>query len=98
MKTLQFTRDEKKDRVTVPCAGGEKSVYSHCAYCRHCKGIWTGSRLAPVPQSEALADVRRGAAADESLMNAAMIFNSLVRDGSALECDAGESEGFKGLY
>jgi hypothetical protein len=98
MKTLQFTRDEKKNRVTVGCADGEKSVYSHCAYCRHCKGIRIGNRLSPTPQSRALADVRRGSAGDESLMNAAMLFNSLVRDGTALDCDAGESEGFKGLY
>ena len=47
---------------------------------------------------EALNAVRRGAAADENLMNAAMMFNSLVRDGSALDCDDDTNEGFTGLY
>ena len=38
MKTLPFQRDENKSRVTVACADGDVSVYSHCAYCSHCKG------------------------------------------------------------
>ena len=98
MKTLQFARDEKKNRVTVGCADGNVSVYSQCAYCRHCKGIWVGKRLAPAPQVQALADLRLGSSGDEALMNAAMMFNTLVRDGSAVECDDNANEGFRKLF
>jgi hypothetical protein len=98
MKTLQFERDAKKNRVTVPCAEGNVSVYSQCAYCRHCKGIWAGKRLAPAPQVKALADLRLGSSGDDALMNAAMMFNTLVRDGSAVECDDDANEGFRKLF
>lgn len=98
MKTLPFQRDEKKSRVTVDCTDGVVSVYSHCTYCRHCKGVRIGNRLAPSPQGQALNNVRRGVAADESLMNAAMMFNTLVRDGGAIECDDDNNTGFLGLY
>jgi len=98
MKTLQFERDAKKNRVTVPCADGNVSVYSQCAYCRHCKGIWAGKRLAPAPQVKALADLRLGSAGDDTLMNAAMMFNTLVQDGSAVECDDDANEGFRKLF
>ena len=98
MKTLSFERDEKKSRVTVACADGSISVYSHCAYCRHCKGIWIGKRLTPTPQMEALNAVRRGAAGDENLMNAAMMFNTLIRDRSDIECDDDGNGGYLGLY
>jgi hypothetical protein len=98
MKTLPFQREEKKDRVTVACADGNVSVYSHCAYCRHCKGVRAGSRVVPTPQMQALNDIRRGVSADENLMNAAMMFNTLVRDGSAIECDDDANNGYLGLY
>jgi hypothetical protein len=99
MKTLAFQRDEKKNRVTVACADGEVSVYSHCAYCRHCTGVRVGNRVVPTPQMQALSDVRRGSSsADENLMNAAMLFNTFVRDGSAIECDDDANRGYLGLY
>jgi len=100
MKTLPFHRDEKKDRVTVACADGDVSVYSHCAYCMHCKGVYVGNRPVPAPQNQALTDIRRGAsgAGDENLMNSAMMFNSLIRDGSAIECADDANEGFRKLY
>jgi hypothetical protein len=98
MKTLPFHRDEKKSRVTVTCADGEISVYSHCAYCRHCKGIWVGKRLVPSPQIQVLSEFRKGSAGDDSLMNAAMMFNTLVRDGSSLDCDDDENQGFMRLF
>ena len=94
MKTLPFHRDEKKNRVTVTCADGEISVYSHCAYCRRCKGIWVGKRLVPSPQAQALSDLKRGSAGDDTLMNAAMMFNTLIRDGLSVECEDGENHGF----
>jgi hypothetical protein len=98
MKTLPFHRDEKKSRVTVTCADGEISVYSHCAYCRHCKGIWVGKRLVPSPQIQVLSEFKKGSAGDDSLMNAAMMFNTLVRDGSSLDCDDDENQGFMRLF
>ena len=95
MKTLLFQRDEKKNRVTVTCADGDISVYSHCAYCRHCKGIWVGKRLIPSPQIQALSELKKGSGDDNSLMNAAMMFNTLVRDGASLDCDDDENQGFR---
>ena len=98
MKTLPFQRDEKKNRVTVTCADGDISVYSHCAYCRHCKGIWVGKRLVPSPQIQVLSELNKGSVGDDSLMNAAMMFNTLVRDGSSLDCDDDENQGFRRMY
>ncbi|MFY9800501.1 MAG: hypothetical protein WAK10_04555 [Methanoregula sp.] len=98
MKTLPFQRDEKKSRVTVTCADGDISVYSHCAYCRHCKGIWVGKRLVPSPQIQVLSEFKKGSSGDDTLMNAAMMFNTLIRDGSSLDCDDDGNEGFRRLY
>jgi hypothetical protein len=98
MKTLPFQRDTIKNRVIVECAGRNVSVYSSCAYCRHCQGIRVGIRLAPSPQIKALNDLRQRGAADEVLMSAAMMFNTLVRDGTSVECDDDKNEGFQKLY
>jgi hypothetical protein len=98
MKTLLFERDEKKDRVMVSCADGPVSVHSKCSYCRHCKGVYIGKRMAPSPQADALNGIRHGTGADENLMNAAMMFNTLVRDGQAIACDDDSMNGFAGLY
>jgi len=98
MKTLSFQRDTAKNRVTVVCATGSVSVYSTCAYCRHCQGVRVGNRLAPSPQVKALSDLRHLGVADETLMNAALMFNALVRDGAAIECDDDTNQGFQKLY
>jgi hypothetical protein len=98
MKTLPFQREISKNRVTVECVTGNVSVYSNCAYCRHCQGVRVGSRLSPSPQVKALNDLRYLGVADETLMNAALMFNTLVRDGSAIECDDEKNEGFQKLY
>lgn len=98
MKTLPFQRDERSDRVTVECADGTVSVHSRCAYCRHCVGVMVRNRLMPAPQREALAGIRKGTTTDDALLNAAMMFNTLVRDGSAIECDDDANEGFRSLY
>jgi hypothetical protein len=98
MKTLEFVRDTKKDRVTVACADGMVSVSSKCAYCRHCTGIVVGKRVAPAPQKEALDAIRKGMGSDEGLMTAAMMFNTLVRDGNAIACDDDANTGFAKLY
>ena len=98
MKTLEFVRDEKKDRVTVACADGMVSVYSRCAYCRHCRGVVMGKRVAPSPQAEVLDAIRQGKGSDENLMNAAMMFNTLIRDGKAIACDDDANTGYVALY
>ncbi len=98
MKTLPFVRDEKKGRVTVACADGMVPVSSRCAYCRHCTGIVVGKRVAPAPQKEALDAIRRGSGSDDTLLNAAMMFNTLLRDGSAIACDDDTNAGFVKLY
>ncbi|MFA4824432.1 MAG: hypothetical protein WC593_04665 [Methanoregula sp.] len=55
-------------------------------------------RLNPTPQQQALNEIRKGSASDDNLMNAAMLFNTLVRDGSAIECDDDANKGFAGMY
>jgi hypothetical protein len=98
MKTLEFVRDEKKDRVTVACADGMVSVYTRCAYCRHCTGVAVGKRVAPAPQAKALDAIRQGKGSDDTLMTAAMMFNTLIRDGNAIACDDDADTGFAKLY
>ena len=98
MKTLPFQRDPAKNQVNVDCAGGSVSVYSSCAYCRYCRGIHMSNRLVPPPQIKALADIREHGASDEILMTAAMQFNTLVRDGSAIECADEKNEGYQRLF
>jgi len=98
MKTLLLTKDAGGNRATVNCADGVVSVYRSCAYCEHCKGIRIGPRLYPTPQDQVLQDMKRGAASDEALMNAALQFNQMVRDGTAIECADQQDKGFKPRY
>ncbi|MDD1702958.1 MAG: hypothetical protein LUQ31_08280 [Methanoregula sp.] len=98
MKSLQFQRDPTKNSVNVECAGGSVSVYSTCAYCKHCAGIRVGNRVVQAPQAKALIDMRQRGASDETLMNAAMMFNTLVRDGTAVECNDEKNEGYLKLF
>jgi len=57
-----------------------------------------GGLPGPIPRVKALSDLRNLGVADETLMNAALMFNALVRDGSAIECDDDTSQGFQKLY
>lgn len=98
MKILPIHRDKTGNRATVDCADGVVSVHSKCAFCVHCKGVRVGPRMYPSPQEQAYRDVRRGASPDETLMNAAMQFNQLVRDGSDIECDDDGNTGFSPRY
>ncbi|MDK2916890.1 MAG: hypothetical protein PWR25_1447 [Euryarchaeota archaeon] len=98
MKILEFHRDGASDRVKVACAGREVSVHSYCGYCRHCAGVRVGKRTIPTPQRQALSGVRLSGSPDENLLNAAMMFNSLVRDGTAIECEDDAGEGFRSMY
>ncbi|MDD1676768.1 MAG: hypothetical protein LUQ40_03420 [Methanomicrobiales archaeon] len=98
MKTLPLQRQEESNRVTVDCAEGEVSVYTHCAYCKHCAGVVVRRRMMPSPVPQALRDIRRGSAPDDVMLNAAMMFNTLIRDGNAIECTDDINEGFRSLY
>ena len=98
MKTLEFDREKKPNDVMVECADGWLSVYRYCAYCIHCSGIRVGRRVMPSPQKQRLEGVRRGVATDEDLFNAQMMYNTLIRDGSAVECDDDKNEGYRPLY
>ena len=98
MKTLPFHQDEKKQHVSVDCADGQLSVYRYCAFCTHCTGIRVGNRVIPSPQKQAMTDIRTGGSGDEVLLQAAMMFNTFVRDGSAIECDDDANQGFASLY
>jgi hypothetical protein len=82
----------------VDCATGEVSVYRMCAYCSHCNGVRMGPRVYPSPQEQALLAIRQGKAQDEALMEAAMQFNTLVRDGEAIECSDNLGEGYSPRY
>ena len=53
-----------------------------------------GKRLVPSPQIQVLAELKKGTANDDSLMNAAMMFNGLIRDGLSLECEGDGNQGF----
>lgn len=98
MKTLPLSKDASGNRAMVDCADGEVSAYRHCAFCEHCKGVRVGPRVYSSPQEQVMRDVKRGAAADEALINAALQFNQLIRDGMAIECADEENEGFKPRY
>jgi hypothetical protein len=98
MKTLLIRRDEKKTKAAVDCATGEVSVYRMCAYCSHCYGVRVKSRVCPSPQGQAFQAIRQGKAQDEVLMEAAMQFNSLVRDGEGIECSDDAGEGYSPRY
>jgi hypothetical protein len=98
MKTLPFKREESKNDVLVECADGWLSVYRNCAYCVHCAGVRVGKRLLPSPQRQKMEAVKRGATGDEDLLNAALMFNTLVRDGDAIECDDDANKGFRTMY
>jgi hypothetical protein len=98
MKNLALLRNPPSDKVTVQCADGEVSVYTHCAYCTHCSGVRVGKRTIPSPILQSYREVRRGTGPDEALMSAAMMFNTVIRDGDAIECDDDGNEGFSSLY
>jgi len=98
MKTLPFQQDEQKQHVAVDCADGRLSVYRFCAFCVHCSGIRVRDRVIPSPQKQALDNIKTKAASDDTLLNAAMMFNTLIRDGEAIECDDDANEGFVPLY
>ena len=98
MKTLEISWDAKKNRATVVCAEGPVSVHRNCAFCIHCKGVRIGQKQYPAPQETVMKSFSSSGSNDEALMSAAMQFNTLVRDGTAVECDDDGDCGFKSRY
>lgn len=98
MKSLPFTRPEGKDDVLVECADGWLSVYRKCNACIHCSGVRVGKRVMPSPLRKRMEEVKRGRAPDEALQEALIMYNTLIRDGNAIECDDDENEGFRTMY
>ncbi|MDE4908879.1 hypothetical protein L0665_09700 [Methanogenium marinum] len=99
MKTLPLNRTGPNDMVKVMCADEkELSVYSKCAFCSHCEGVIVGRREMPNPMKKVIQDSKLSAGGDEDLQNAQMMYNTLIRDGSALLCSDEKNEGFKSLY
>ncbi|WOF16569.1 hypothetical protein F1737_07615 [Methanoplanus sp. FWC-SCC4] len=98
MKSLDLNFSEDKSKVTVTCAGKEVSVYSHCAYCKNCEGVLVGKRTIKTPQKEKLGGVKKGLTPEDELLNAAMMFNTLIRDGTAIICNDDQDSGFKSMY
>ena len=89
MNVLPFKRE--KNNVYVECATGEVEVHRTCSNCTNCKGIEIGKRMMPSPYDGTLTKLRSGKAEPEQLMEAAMQFNALVRDGTGIGCgDSGK--------
>ena len=90
MKILSLTKN--KDNAYVECATGEVEVHRTCSYCTNCKSIQIGARMMPSPYDGTMTKLKAGKVEPEQLMEAAMQFNTLVRDGTALGCadDAGK--------
>lgn len=98
MKTLAIHRAGESDRTTVTCADGEVPTHIKCAYCIHCRGIRVGARTFPPPQDQASRNLTRGVSSDEEMMNAQMMFNTLMVSASGIECDDDRGEGFRSRH
>ena len=94
MKSLPILREPGSDKAYVECASGKVPVHTRCSYCLHCKGIQVGARVMPSPYETTFSQIKGNAAPPESLMEAAMQFNSLVRDGSAISCGDESEAGY----
>jgi len=94
MKSLPILRDSASDKVQVECASGKLAVHTRCSICIHCKGVKVGARVMPSPYDTISGQIRTGAMPPEALMEAAMQFNTLIRDGTELACDDDKGEGY----
>jgi hypothetical protein len=98
MRSLQFIREPGSDKAYVECASGKVPVHIKCAYCTHCKGITVRARVIPSPFDMASSQIRTGGMPPEALMEAALQFNTLVRDGSAVNCNDDQNNGYASRY
>jgi hypothetical protein len=98
MKSLPILRDSASDTVQVECALGKLAVHTRCAFCIHCKGIKVGARVMPSPYDTISGQIKTGVMPPEALMEAAMQFNTLVRDGTELACDDDSGAGYTSRF
>lgn len=98
MKSLVILRKEGSDRALVECATGTVSVHTKCGYCKHCRGIRVGARIMPSPYEKTGAQIKTGSLPPEAYLEAALAFNTLVRDGSEIACDDDENLGYESRY
>jgi len=94
MKSIPILRESGSDKAYVECASGKLSVHTRCSYCLNCKGIQVGARVMPSPYESVFGQMRKGEMPPESLMEAAMQFNSLVRDGTSVACGDESGKGY----
>lgn len=94
MKSLPIIRETATDKVQVECASGKLAVHTRCAFCIHCKGVKIGARIMPSPYETVSGQIKTGAMPPEALMEAALQFNTLVRDGSEISCNDDEGIGY----
>ena len=94
MKSLPILRDLEADKVQVECATGKLAVHTRCALCIHCKGVKVGARVMPSPYDTTSTKIRSGAMPPEALMEAALQFNALIRDGTEIACDDDADAGY----
>ncbi len=87
MKSLPIIRETATDKVQVECASGKLAVHTRCGLCIHCKGVKVGARIMPSPYDMITGQIQSGVMPPEALMEAALQFNTLVRDGSEITCD-----------
>jgi len=98
MKSLPILRDMTTDKVQVECASGNLAVHTRCGLCIHCKGVKVGARIMPSPYDLIAGQIRTGAMPPEALMEAAMQFNTLVRDGTEIACDDDSNVGYTSRF
>jgi hypothetical protein len=94
MKSLPIFRETGNDKAQVECAAGKLAVHTKCAFCIHCKGVKVGARIMPSPYDTISGQIRTGAMPPEALMEAALQFNTLVRDGSEIACNDETGAGY----
>lgn len=94
MKSLPILRELSSDKVQVECASGMLAVHTRCGLCIHCKGVKVGARIMPSPYDVIAGQIRTGIMPPEALMEAAMQFNTLVRDGTEIACDDDTNVGY----
>ena len=96
MKILPLRKE--KGNAYVACVTGEVEVHRTCSYCVSCKGIQIGLRMMPSPYDGTFAKLKSGKAEPEQLMESAMQFNTLVRDGTALGCADDDGKGYTSRF